>query len=115
MFLKDENAIGARTLNRAAIDQNLSRSLGVQSSHEVQQGGLAAAGWADDAQKFSGRDLEIDVVEREQAFAALRAIAERDVMQADLGNSKARRSVWDGPGLRRCHHGHCGSGQVGST
>ncbi len=34
MFLKDQNAIGARTLNRVAIDQNLSRSLGVQASDQ---------------------------------------------------------------------------------
>ncbi len=88
MLLEDENPIGARALNRCAVHQDLSGGLRVQAGYEVQKSGLAASGGPDDADELSGSDLKVDVVERKQAFAALRAIAQRDVVQADFGNSR---------------------------
>jgi hypothetical protein len=48
--------------------------------------GLAAARGANDAEKFSGLDLQINVVDGKQAFAALGAVTEADFAQGHLGN-----------------------------
>ena len=56
-FLKDQDAIGPRPAHRRAIDQNLSRSLRLQTGDQVQQRGLAASGRTDDAEKLSRASL----------------------------------------------------------
>src|SRR5271165_2848233 len=63
----------------------------MQSRDQMQQRGLAAAGGANDAQELAGFDFEVDVVERKQAFAALRAIAQADVAQPNFGDSREIR------------------------
>ena len=50
----------------------------------MQQRGLAATGRSDNANEFAGTHLKIDAVESEQTLAALRAVAEADVAQADF-------------------------------
>ena len=86
VFLEDQDAVGARALHGFAVDQDLAGSLRVQARDQMQQRGLAATGGTDDADELSGAHLQIDVVESEQALAALRAITEADFAEADLGN-----------------------------
>src|SRR5215831_12114239 len=86
VFLEDENAVGTRPLDRLAVDGDFTGGLGMKSCNQVQERRLAATGGPDDADEFSRLNLKIDLVEREQSFPALRAIAERDVMQRDFRN-----------------------------
>src|SRR5579863_1281470 len=52
-FLENKNAICARSLHWISVDQNFTRGLAMQSRNQMQQGGLAAARWTDDAKKLS--------------------------------------------------------------
>src|SRR5271166_3536889 len=52
----------------------------------MEQRRLAAAGGANDAEKLSRLHLQVDMVESKQAFAALGAVTQADVAQADFGN-----------------------------
>ena len=87
VLLEDEDAVGARTFDRLAVDQNLAGGLRLQPGDQMQQRGLAATRGADDADELSSLHLQVDVVESQQALAALRAIAQADFAEADLGNS----------------------------
>src|SRR5258706_15572942 len=97
-FLENQDAVSAWSLNAFAVDQDLAGSLLVQASDQVQQRRFAAAGRTDYAEELSGLYLEIDVVEGEQAFAALGAVTQADVGQADFGNvgqdSAERADKW---------------------
>ena len=84
MLLEDHDAVGAGPCDWNAVDEDLSRSLRVQACNQMQQRGLAASRGTDDAEKFSRFDLQVNLVERQQAFAALRAIAERNIVQPDF-------------------------------
>src|SRR6185369_14917115 len=65
-----------------------------QAGYEVQKRRFAAAGGSNDAEKLSGRNLKVDVVEREQALTALGPITQRDIVQTDLGNSGGAGAYW---------------------
>ena len=93
VILKDHDAIGSRTLHRLSIDQNLTGSLRLQAGNQVQERGLAATRWSDDAEKFSGTNFKIDVIQREESFFALSAVAEANVAQADLGHASGPLAV----------------------
>ena len=78
----------------------------MQAGDQMQQRGLAAAGGADDADKFAGAYLKIDVVEGEQALAALRAVTQANFAEADLRSRDAEvpaaaSAAGDGPRLDR--------------
>jgi hypothetical protein len=64
----------------------------VQASDQVEQGGLAASGRADDADKLPGLDLQVDVVESEKPFTRLRAVAQADFAEADFGSISGCRT-----------------------
>ncbi len=93
VFLEDEDAVGARALHGISVDKDLAGCLRVQAGNQVEQSGLTAARGPDDAEKFARLNLKIDVVESKQALPGLRAVAERDVVQADF-----RDFARDGPG-----------------
>src|SRR5882672_11968591 len=60
-LLEQEYAVGTRFLHFAAINPDFSRRRAIESRDEMKQCGLAAPGWADDAQEFSRKDFEIDI------------------------------------------------------
>ena len=68
-LLEQEYAVGTRFLHFAAIDPDFSRRRAIESRDEMKQCGLAAPGRADDAQKFSRKDFEIDIFESRQLAA----------------------------------------------
>src|SRR6266852_7761479 len=62
-FLKNQNAVGAGTMDWLAVDKHLARRRLMQARDQMQQCRFAAAGRPDDAQKFSRSYLEIDAIE----------------------------------------------------
>src|SRR5271166_791522 len=70
----------------------------MQSRDQMQQRRLATAGGPDDAQELARSDFEVDTVEGKQTFAALRAIAQADLAQANLRDSReiSVRAMSDG-------------------
>src|ERR1035438_8398489 len=69
----------------------------MQACDQMEQGRLAAAGGADDAEELSCLHLQIDVVECEHALAALGAVTQANVGQADFGNlgqNSRERAGW---------------------
>ena len=46
-----------------AVDQDLAALGAIKPLHELGQRGFAGAGWPDDAEHLTGRDLQIDVAE----------------------------------------------------
>ena len=81
MILEDQDAIGSGPSNGIAVHQDLTRGLRIESGNQVQQRGLAAAGWTNDAEKFSRANFKIDVVESERPFPGLCAVAKADLVQ----------------------------------
>ena len=77
VLLEDQDAVGARALNGIAIHQDLAGGWSLQAGNQVQQSGFAAAGGADNAEKFSRANVEIDAVESLQPLARLRAITKQ--------------------------------------
>jgi hypothetical protein len=64
----------------------------LQARDQVQQRGFSATRRADDADEFSGTRLQINVVESEQAFSALRAVTQADIAETDLGTLRRDRT-----------------------
>src|SRR4030088_3057932 len=85
-LLKNQNAVGAGTMDRLTVDKHLAGSGLVQADNQMQQCRLAAAGRPDDAEKLSCFHLQIDVVESQQSFAALGSITQTNIAESDLGN-----------------------------
>jgi hypothetical protein len=54
VFLEDQDAVRARTLDGIAIDQDLAGGLRMQTGDQVQQRGLAATRGTDDADELAG-------------------------------------------------------------
>src|SRR5579871_360342 len=90
MILKDENAVRARAVYGLAVNHDLPRGLRIQASDQMEKGRFSASRGTDDADKFSGSHLQIDVIQRQQSFAALRAIAQADLAQTNLRNLRKR-------------------------
>src|SRR5260370_35732006 len=84
-FLENQDAVGARPLDRLAVNQYLTRSLCMQSGNQMQEGGLAASRGPHDAEKLARPNLEIDVIKRQKPFPALRPVTQAYFAQADLG------------------------------
>src|SRR5260370_4527590 len=70
-FLENQDAVGARPLDRLAVNQYLTRSLCMQSGNQMQEGGLAASRGPHDAEKLARPNLEIDVIKRQKPLPAL--------------------------------------------
>ncbi|KAG1205234.1 hypothetical protein G6F35_011769 [Rhizopus arrhizus] len=97
---------------RLAVQQRLALGGGQQAQHQFGDGGLAAAGLADETDGLAGGHVQVDVVQdarrgaaREQAGAA---ILEAQAIQADAGGCRAAvpalhtRRQW----LRAARFGH---------
>src|SRR5260370_12826727 len=84
-FLENQDAIGARPLDRLAVNQYLTRRWCMQSGNQMQEGGLAASRGPNDAEKLARPNLEIDVIKRQKPFPALRPVTQAYFAQADLG------------------------------
>jgi hypothetical protein len=91
MILEDEDAIGPRTLDWLSVNQNPAGGLGLQSRNQVEQGGLAATGRADNADELAGLNLKVDVIKSQQVLTLLRAIAEANFAEAHLGSLRRYR------------------------
>ena len=95
MILEDHGAIGAGAVDGFAVE---SGGAGVGADHsggDVEEGGFAAAGRADDDDEFAGGDVEGDVVESGDV-----GFAEAFV---DVAEGEAAGGVVGGGG-----GGHCG-------
>jgi hypothetical protein len=94
MILKDQDAIRSRTLNRITVHQDLTRALRIESRNQMQQGRFPAAGWTNDAEKFSRANLEINMIESDEPFAGLRAITKTYLAQTNLRNLHGGSRAW---------------------
>jgi hypothetical protein len=94
MILEDQDAIRSWALNGITVHQDLTRGLRIESRNQVQQGGFAAAGRTNDAEKFSGANFEVDVIESDEPFPGLCAIAKADLVQTNLGKLHRGRWAW---------------------
>ena len=70
MVLKHDAALQPRAVDGLAIEQDAPLVLLVQAQNQAQQGGLAAAAGTDDADKFAGSDIQLDIVQHLQLAAA---------------------------------------------
>src|SRR5216684_2424924 len=70
-LLKNQNTVGAGTMDRLTVDQHLAGSWLVQAGDQMEECRFAAAGRSNDAQKFPCLHLQINVIESQQSFAAL--------------------------------------------
>src|SRR5690349_7045601 len=71
MFLENENPICAGAGYGMAVDEHLTRRLRMQAGDQMQQRGLSAARGTNDAEELTGPNLQVDVIEREQALSGL--------------------------------------------
>src|ERR1700680_3724465 len=78
-LLKNQDAVGAWSLDPFAVHENLPRSLLVQARDQVEQRRLAATGRPHDAQKLPRLHLQIDVVQGKQPLTALGAVTQANV------------------------------------
>ena len=69
-LLEHHAAVRARPLHLLAVDQRPPGSRLLEAGDDVEQGRLAAAGRAEQADEIIGLDVEIDVVQRQQVAAA---------------------------------------------
>jgi hypothetical protein len=92
MLLEDEDAVGTRTLNGLAVDQDLTGGLRLQARNQMEQCGFTAARRSNNADKLAGTYLKVNVVESQKTLSALRPIAQTDLAQADLGSFRRKRA-----------------------
>ncbi|MNT78909.1 hypothetical protein D3C72_2181940 [compost metagenome] len=70
-------ALGGRHFVHAlAVDQEVSPGDRLEPGNHAQQGGLAAAGRADEDEEFAGADVEVDAVDDLEAGIGLADFAE---------------------------------------
>ena len=92
----DETALRSRALRHVlALEEHLARRGLLQTAHHVGRGGLAAAGFAHDAQGFAGHELEGEAAHglhlvRMQDGARARFERHSDVVEEDDGGGFAR-------------------------
>ena len=65
----------------AAVDRHRSRSGREDSGDHLQQGALAGAVFADDAEGFAALHLEADVVQRPEILVALQAVERQQFLE----------------------------------
>src|SRR5579863_662715 len=56
----------------------------MKAGDQMEQRGLAAARGADDAEKFSGSNLKVDVIQSKESFARLGAVAQGDAVESNF-------------------------------
>src|SRR6266481_7771950 len=83
-LLEQEYAVGAGFFHFAAVNPDFSGRGAIESRDEMKQCGLTAPGRADDAQKFSRENFEIDIFESRQLAAMARREVTRHAIHADL-------------------------------
>src|SRR5690348_4145577 len=59
----------------------------MQTCDQMQQRGFSATRGANNAHELAGAHLQVDAVEGEQALSTLRAVAEANVAESNLGNA----------------------------
>src|SRR5215469_1104617 len=74
VLLEHEAAVGAGRGDDVTADENAAACRLGEPLQHPQQGGLAAARRADDDEEFPWRDVEIDVLQREEPLAAAREL-----------------------------------------
>src|SRR5262245_48310659 len=82
-ILEHHAAIEAVAGHRLAADADLARGRGEEARDDVEQGRLAAARRADDAEELGGRDVEAHALDAGHA-AGGRVVGERDVCDLDM-------------------------------
>ena len=80
----------------ASLEQDSTTTGPVQPAHQVQQGGLAGAGRADDGDKASLRHLQADVIDGAHDFGLARVLFD-DILDAE----DRRRGLVEAGGIRR--------------
>src|SRR5207248_7412875 len=61
-FLEDENAVSARSLHILVIDQNIARGLAVKACNQMQESGFSAARGSNNTEKFTGANIQPDIL-----------------------------------------------------
>src|ERR687892_876198 len=69
-LLKDHAAIGPRPGHLMTVEQHGPAALREESGHDIQERRLAAAARADDRQKFSLFNFQVDTVKRHHALSS---------------------------------------------
>jgi hypothetical protein len=81
--LEDHRAIQARSVDRLVVDDHRARGRHVEPGKDVEHGGLAAAGMADDADELAARHRQPQILEHDRAAAARRRKALGDPFDGD--------------------------------
>src|SRR5579864_2067952 len=83
-FLEDQDAVCPWALNGAPVQKHATRGLRLQASNQMQERRFAAARRSHDAEKLTGFDFEVDVVEREQPLVFLGLITEANFAERNF-------------------------------
>ena len=83
-MLKHDAAVGAGACHRLAVDKDRAGFDRQKAADQIKQGGFAAAGRAEQRDKFAVGDLERNLVERQHLAAARRAIEVVHTVDDDL-------------------------------
>ncbi len=85
-----------------APDRDLARGFDHQLGHDVDQGGLAGAVRAEQAENLATRDVEIDMVQRQLRFGTLLPVAFHQAANRDghLGQTRVGGVVGHGSGRK---------------
>jgi hypothetical protein len=83
-FLENQDAIRSRALDFPVVHAYLSRSLPLQPGNQVQQRGLPATRRPYHAQELSRANFQVNIFQRLQRRAAIRLVAQANVLQRDF-------------------------------
>src|ERR1700674_3330071 len=82
-FLKHDKPVAARVKHRRVIGHDAAFVRRGQAGDDIEQGGLTAAAWADEANELAFADIERDMVERMDRLAR-RAKPLRDILDGEI-------------------------------
>src|SRR5690349_6633905 len=88
-FLEHHRAVIARSRDRSAMQVEIAGIRLDQTEQDREEGALAAAGRADDRQKFTFAYLDIEVLERAHGRPVGRAKSEIDAATSDISRHEA--------------------------
>jgi len=94
VFLKNQNAICPRFGNGFLVYKDAARSNLMKAGNQMEQGRLAATRRANDAEKLTFPNVEVDAVESKQALVSLRLVAQGYVFESKLGDVGGRGAQW---------------------